>query len=149
MFSLKAFSVLSEKLTPLVDGVRENKMHWLKLSQNVQNAINLIETSTTTTTTTTSPSKELQSASPGDKERVSNVNINNNGPINQRAHSGQSGCVEENNTTINGAVNDIPKIVGKLGRLDSNSYFQLKSNGMISENLTRDHAAQADQAIDQ
>lgn len=147
MFLFKAFSVLSEKLTPLVDGVRENKMHWLKLAQNVQNAINLIETSTTTTTTTTS--KELQSATSGGRERVSNVNINNNDPINQRINSGQSGCVEENITSINGTVNDIPKIVGKLGRLDSNSYFQLKSNGMISENLTRDHAAQADQAIDQ
>lgn len=149
MFSLKAFSVLSEKLTPLVDGVRENKMHWLKLAQNVQNAINLIETSTTTTTTTTSASKDLQSTNSGDKERVSDVNTNNNDPIKQRISGGQSGCVEENNTSINGAVNDIPKIVGKLGRLDSNNYFQLKSNGMISENLTRDHAAQADQAIDQ
>lgn len=137
--------MLSEKLTPLVEGVRENKMQWLKLAQTVQNAMNLIETSTTTTTTTTQ-SKDKKSAFPGDKERANNININNNNPVNQRR---ASGCADEIVISNNGIINDIPKIVGKLGRLDSNSYFQFKSNGIISENLTRDHATQVDEAMDQ
>lgn len=146
----EAFSVLSDKLTPLVDGVRENKMNWLKLAQNVQNAINLIETSTTTTTTTTD-SKDQRSSMPGDNEREKSVNINNNNPIDRRMSSGNSGCADENNVSNNGIANDIPKIVGKLGRMDSNSYFQFKSNGIISETLTRDHtvAAHVDGAMNQ
>lgn len=139
----EAFSVLSDKLTPLVDGVRENKMNWLKLAQNVQNAINLIETSTTTTTTTTD-SKDKRSSMPDDKQRENSVNINNNNPIDRRMSS------DENNVSNNGTANDIPKIVGKLGRMDSNSYFQFKSNGIISETLTRDHTvAHVDGAMNQ
>lgn len=33
----QAFALLSDKLTPLVDGVRNNKANWLQLAQNVQN----------------------------------------------------------------------------------------------------------------
>lgn len=117
------------------------------MSQNVHNAINLIETSTTTTTTTTS-SKDLKSTLPGDNERGNNFNNNNNNPIYQRISS-TSSCGDENNISSNGAISDIPKIVGKLGRFDSNNYFQFQRNGIISDKLTRDNTTHVNEAMDQ
>lgn len=125
-------------------------MHWLKLAQNVQNAMNLIETSTTTTTTTTNNSREPKSVAPSDVARHKTVSCNNNNPINQRRCSGGNcGCGDEMTISNNGVINDIPKIVGKLGRMDSNSYFQFKSNGIINETLTQEHATKVDDAMDQ
>ncbi|KAJ6649117.1 Dual 3',5'-cyclic-AMP and -GMP phosphodiesterase 11 [Pseudolycoriella hygida] len=81
-----AFAMLSDKLTPLVDGVRENKVHWLQLAQNAQNNPNRVSI---------------------------------------------------------GVSQPIPKIVGKLGRLDSQIFYQ-KQNGSTCE--SRDHT---DEAMDQ
>ncbi|KAJ6649109.1 Dual 3',5'-cyclic-AMP and -GMP phosphodiesterase 11 [Pseudolycoriella hygida] len=41
-YLFNAFAMLSDKLTPLVDGVRENKVHWLQLAQNAQNNPNRV-----------------------------------------------------------------------------------------------------------
>lgn len=37
LYNFQAFALLSDKLTPLVDGVRNNKANWLQMAQNVQN----------------------------------------------------------------------------------------------------------------
>lgn len=36
---LQAFADLSKELKPLLDGVKENKIHWLELAQNAQDMI--------------------------------------------------------------------------------------------------------------
>lgn len=119
--SLQAFAVLSDKLTPLVDGVRENKVHWLQLAQNAQN----------------NPNR----ASIGVQQSVSmNNNNNNNNSINDIKNKGQK--IESNGGIITDSK-QIPKIVGKLGRLDSQLFYQ-KQNGTMND--SRDHG---DEAMDQ
>lgn len=112
--------MLSEKLTPLVDGVRENKVHWLQLAQNAQNNPNRV--------------------SFGVPQSVSMNNNNNNNSINDSRNKGQK--IESNGGIITDS-NQIPKIVGKLGRLDSQIFYQ-KQNGSMNE--SRDHT---DEAMDQ
>lgn len=119
---MQAFSVLSDKLTPLVEGVRENKVHWLQLAQNAQNNPNHVSIG-------------------GVPQSVNaNNNNNNNNSINVSKIKGQK--IESNGGIITDSK-QIPKIVGKLGRLDSQIFYQ-KQNGSITEN--RDHC---DEAMDQ
>lgn len=116
VFIQQAFAVLSDKLEPLVDGVRANKSQWLELAQNVQNK----------------PNHENSDAKA--------TNINNNSIFNRSAI--------HNDETNNGSISEIPKIVGKLGRLESHNYFQFKQNGSICDALARDHSTE-DEAMDQ
>lgn len=120
-FILQAFSVLSDKLTPLVDGVRENKVHWLQLAQNAQNNPNRL--------------------SIGAPQSLSMNNNNNNN--NDTISDSKKGQKIESNGGIITDSKQIPKIVGKLGRYDSQIFYQ-KQNGSIGE--SRDHT---DEAMDQ
>lgn len=69
-----------------------------------------------------------------------NNNNNNNSDNDSRASKGQK--IESNGGIITDSK-QIPKIVGKLGRLDSQTFYQ-KHNGSINE--SRDHD---DEAMDQ
>lgn len=120
----QAFALLSDKLSPLLNGVRENKSQWLELAQNVQNKPNRSE----------KPSDD----DPSDADPTKIINNNN-------IYSRPAINAEERS---NGAINDIPKIVGKLGRLESHNYIQFKQNGSICDTITRDHAT-SDEAMDQ
>lgn len=123
-FSLspQAFGVLSDKLQSLVDGVRENKEHWLQLAQNVQNKSNLCNTDTSTNESLT-----LVSSSNNNNLNNNDNNLNNN---NNTIVFSRSSSNEDNNTISNGTNSEIPKIVGKLGRLNSQHFFQLNQNGL-------------------
>lgn len=116
----QAFSALSDQLTPLVDGVRDNKVHWLQLAQNAQNNPNRLPM--------------------GVSQSVSLNNNNNNNSDNDSRSKGQK--IESNGGIITDSK-QIPKIVGKLGRFDSQTFYQ-KHNGSINE--SRDHD---DEAMDQ
>lgn len=140
---------MSDKLQPLVDGVHQNKVHWLDLAQNVQN--NRKET----------PADETD---PVDTESKATNNNNNT----YRTGNNEDSISTTSGAAVNGGVNEIPKIVGKLGRLDSRAYFQ-SINGFICENslpaltpqtattlaesvalATRNlHSSSADEAMDQ
>lgn len=132
--------------------MRDNKTHWLQLAQNSKNAI---EANATTMLMTRSKVERKSSSSGQHSDNgtsqidcdVANVNNNNNSSVNQRicgdddddAADSVDGTSDHTITT-NGSstIDDIPKIVGKLGRLDStNHFFQFKSNGIISESATR------------
>ena len=151
-----------------MNGVQQNKEHWLELAQNVHNRSSLCNAGTTntlteitttstpptTTTTTTATSIETTTTTTpaskitdGDsitlvsqrKNDSDNNNLNNNNVIvnNNRCVSQSH---EENNIIIcNGTNNsEIPKIVGKIGRLSSQNIFAPKlQNGInCGENLS-------------
>lgn len=111
--------------------MRENKEHWLQLAQNVQNKRN--------TGTSTNDSITLVSTSSNANDKLNmdnNLNNNNNNTITYSRSSSQA----SDEFISNGTNNDIPKIVGKLGRLSSQNFFLTKQNGLgSSENFaTRD-----------
>ncbi|XP_037051573.1 dual 3',5'-cyclic-AMP and -GMP phosphodiesterase 11 isoform X1 [Bradysia coprophila] len=124
----EAFAVLSDKLSPLVEGVRDNKVQWLQLAQNAQN----------------NPNHESidDDGDDGVTQSVS-MNNNNNNNNNNSDDSRSKGQKIECNGGIITDSNLIPKIVGKLGRLDSQIFYQ-KQNGSMNE--SRDHS---DEAMDQ
>lgn len=127
--------MLSDKLNPLVEGVRDNKVHWLQLAQNAQN----------------NPNHASIGSSGGGGGGVStgvtqSVSMNNNNIHNNNNNSDDSktkGQKIECNGGIITDSNQIPKIVGKLGRLDSQIFYQ-KQNGSMNE--SREHS---DEAMDQ
>ncbi len=112
--------MLSDKLSPLVDGVRENKTHWLQLAQNAQNNPDRV----------------------GDVPQSHSMNNNNNN--NSTNDSKMRGQKIESNGGIITDSKQIPKIVGKLGRFDSQIFYQ-KQNGTTND--SRDH--NSDEAMDQ
>lgn len=113
-----------------MDGVRENKKQWLQLAQNVQNNSNLCNTETSTNESIT-----LVSTSNSNKLNNNHNNLNNN---NELDVSNRTSSNDDSNTICNGINSEIPKIVGKLGRLSSPNFFQLKQNGLNCEYSTRD-----------
>lgn len=149
----------------MVNGVQQNKEHWLELAQNVHNRSSSCNTGTITEITTTpsaaatptiensmatSTTTTASKTTDGDtitlvshrKNDSDNNNLNNNNVIvnNNRCVSQSH---DDNNIIIcNGTNNsEIPKIVGKtVGRLSSQNIFAPKlQNGINCEkNSTRD-----------
>lgn len=124
LFLSQAFSVLSDKLNPLVEGVRDNKVHWLQLAQNAQN----------------NPNHVPHGGGDGVTKSSVSMNNNNNNNNNNSDDSKNKGQKMECNGGMITDSNQIPKIVGKLGRLDSQIFYQ-KQNGSIGE--SRDHSDDA------
>ena len=129
-----------------MNGVLNNKDHWLQMAQNVQNrssschaGSNTNNDSMTMTTTTTLP------ASKDDNDDDEDNNLNNNNTIvnNNRSPS----LTNDDNIICNGTNNEIPKIVGKIGRLSSQNIFSTKQNGVNCESFSPRDLAQ--EAMDQ
>lgn len=133
----QAFGALSDKLQPLVKGVNENKEHWLQLAQNAQNRSN----SCNTAANTAGDDSALVSTNRNDNEN----NLNNNNNNNTIVYTSRSpSLTSEDNIISNGTNSEIPKIVGKIGRLSSPNVFPPKQNGINCENFaTRDHTQEA------
>lgn len=111
-----------------MNGVLENKEHWLQLAQNVQN-----RTSSCNTGTNTNDSITLVPTSKNDNDN--SLNNNNNVINNNRSPS----LTTDDNIICNGtnnANNEIPKIVGKIGRLSSQTIYPSKQNGINCENFS-------------
>lgn len=126
----QAFSVLSDKLTPLLNGVKDNKVHWLEMAQNGQNKTNSTD----------------DDADENKQANNNNHSESNNNTIYRRT------SLNTDESSIGNPIgaNEIPKIVGKLGRLESHNYFQFKQNGSICENQFREHTSRhIDEAMDQ
>lgn len=120
-----------------MNGVLENKDHWLQMAQNVQN-----RSSTCNTGTNTNDSITLVSANKNDNDD-NNLNNNNNIVNNNRSAS----LTNEDNIICNGTNSEIPKIVGKIGRLSSPNIFPPKQNGINCESFSQRDVAQ--EAMDQ
>ncbi|XP_031627073.1 dual 3',5'-cyclic-AMP and -GMP phosphodiesterase 11-like isoform X2 [Contarinia nasturtii] len=130
----EAFGTLSDKLQPLVNGVLENKEHWLQLAKSVQNRTS----SCHNTGTNTNDSITLVPTSKNDNDN--SLNNNNNVVNNNRSPS----LTNDDNIICNGTNSEIPKIVGKIGRLSSQTIQPAKQNGINCENFsTRDHKQEA------
>lgn len=123
----QAFAVLSDKLNPLVQGVRDNKRHWLELAQNVQNLPNIGDQN-------------------DDTDKKPATMINNNSIYNRASAVGLNNPADASESSNGITNNDIPKIVGKLGRLESHNYF--KQNGSICDTIIRDYGT-SDEVMDQ
>lgn len=144
----QAFGTLSDKLQPLVNGVLNNKEHWLQLAQNVQNRSSACnagsntnnDSMATTTTTTTLPASKDDN---DDDDEDNNLNNNNTIVNNNRSPS----LTNEDNIICNGTNSEIPKIVGKIGRLSSQNIFSPKQNGINCESFSPRDLAQ--EAMDQ
>lgn len=84
---------------------------------------------------------------------------NNNETDNLKIISRTNVNSEESTISVvssNGGINEIPKIVGKLGRLETHNYLQFKQNGSICDNLhkfsssiTKDPTPNNNEAMDQ
>lgn len=140
--------MLSDKLQPLVEGVRNNKEQWLTLAQNVQNKPNLCNTETATNDSSTLVSTSNNNNNINNNTKLNNndnnLNNNNNNNIIITSRTPSLGHDENTISCSNGTTNDIPKIVGQIGRLNSQNYFQLKQNGLNYENFaTRNHTQEA------
>lgn len=103
-FFLQAFAILSDKLTPLRDGVLANYKQWKRLSKEAEEA-------------------QLNGADMNTSDEGEATNNNNNNCNEKGAQSDES-----SNGTIGN--DDIPKVVGKLGRIDTNLF--IKTNGAIT-----------------
>lgn len=131
-------------------GVLENKMHWLEMSKHEGTLIKTNNgnqtdgsgggTDDSSSTTDDRPTSDHKSANSDDKSATADEKsvgddksakmINNNNIYNR------SGINTEEGT--NGMINnDIPKIVGKLGQLESPNYF--KQNGSICHTIAREY----------
>lgn len=139
-----------------MDGVQQNKEHWLELAQNVHNRSSSCNTGTTTAPTeiTTTVAETATAAAPTiaskttDDESITlvsrskndsdNNNLNNNNVIVNNNRCVSQPHIEDNNIiTCNGTNSEIPKIVGKLGRLSSQNIFAPKlQNGINCENFS-------------
>lgn len=127
LFDWQAFGTLSDKLQPLVNGVQENKRQWLELAQNVQNRAACNAGTNTNDSITIVPSSK--------NDNDNKLNNNNNIVNKNRSLS----LPNEDNIICNGTNSEIPKIVGKIGRLSSQNLFPPKQNGVNCENFsTRD-----------
>lgn len=120
-------------------------MHWLELAENVQNKTNSVETNTDDDTNTTTTTNTNTNDTGNQQNNNNHNNENNNNTIYRR----KSINSDENSLSNNIGTNEIPKIVGKLGRLESNQYFSLKQNGSICENAFREQTRSVDEAMDQ
>lgn len=115
-----------------MDGVLNNKEHWLQQAQNVQNR----SSSCNTEQNTNNESITLVSANNKNDNDDNTFNNNNNIVNNNRSGS----LTHEDNIICNGTNSEIPKIVGKIGRLSSPNIFPPKQNGINCESFsTRDH----------
>lgn len=123
---IQAFGTLSDKLQPLVNGVLENKEHWLQLAQNVQNR----SSSCNTTGTNTNDTITLVPANKNDND---DNNLNNNNIVNNNR---SPSLTNDDHIIFNGTNSEIPKIVGKIGRLSSPNIFPPKQNGINCESYS-------------
>lgn len=69
MFVFQAFSTLSDKLNPLVNGVRQNKNYWLELSNSRRN------NSQNSTSTVTTPTNNNNNTLASDENNVASNDI--------------------------------------------------------------------------
>lgn len=104
MFYFQAFAILSDKLAPLRDGVLANYKQWKRLSKEAEEAA------------------KLNGAQMNTSDEGEATNNNNNNCSEKGAQS-----EECSNGTV---INDIPKVVGKLGRIEQNMF--IKTNGAIT-----------------
>jgi dual 3',5'-cyclic-AMP and -GMP phosphodiesterase 11 len=166
-FHLQAFATLSEKLTPLVDGVRDNKNHWLEIAQNVQEqpplrarkkSIHTLtftqQTNNSSTTLTSSPIATTPNINLTFNNNNSNTNNNYNNNSKNKFNNNCSLPVsdnEENSTSSNDSGAHLSKIVGRFPLISSsNTTTQqlvtryLKKNGSWNE-PTKDNYQLMDQ----
>ena len=131
---------MSDKLEPLVDGVRRNKNHWLDLAQqgntrlkNLQNSVPAIEGNKDL-------ARLVEIEEKNEDENADDVDVRT-----VILNEGDAVTINNNNITRNNnknGINDenlIPRIVGKLSKLDSQINFPLQSlkmNGTIVESDT-------------
>lgn len=114
-----------------MNGVLENKEKWLQLAQNVQN-----RTSSCNASTNTDDSMTLVSTSKNDNDN--NLNNNNNMMNNNKSTPlpPTPPLTHDDNIICNGTNSEIPKIVGKIGRLSSQNIFPPKQNGINCEKFS-------------
>lgn len=106
-----------------MNGVNENKEHWLQLAQNAQNRAASCNAATNTNTSESSTQTAI-----GQNDNDNNLNNNNNNIVYTRSPS----LTSEENVISNGTNSEIPKIVGKIGRLN---VLPPKQNGINCENF--------------
>lgn len=111
-----------------MNGVHQNKEHWLELAQNVQNRSG----SCNSGTNTSGASITLVPNSKNDNDNDNNLNNNNMIVNNNRS----AALTNEDNIISNGTNSEIPKIVGKIGRLSSQNIFAPKQNGINCETFS-------------
>lgn len=110
----QAFADLSKSLKPLVDGVKNNKKHWMELAQTAQETI---------------------------KNRKNSLKSMSNGSINNNNYYNSNGNTNNNGDELSNASNDslkMSKIVGKFpldingGSIFAPTYIKPPQNGMIN-----------------
>lgn len=107
-----------------MNGVLENKEHWLKLAQNVQNRSSSCMSS--------DDSDDSPTLVPRSCKNDNDNNLNNNNTIVNNNRSAT--LTNEDNIISNCTNSEIPKIVGKIGRLNSSqNIFAPKQNGITQE----------------
>lgn len=135
---------MSNKLEPLVDGVKENKEHWLELVDKAEKSASMNQTNTTIATTNCQNNVRRNSSATLTTHIFNNNNNNINMLNNNIKNVKQSDKNNENsscsNITINNNINNdstrLSKIVGKLS-FDSSQYDLLTSSAaMISTGVS-------------
>lgn len=128
-----------------MDGVLNNKEHWLQLAHNVQNRSSSCNVAPNTNKDSMTMATTMLPASKDDNDDDEDNNLNNNNTIvnNNRSPS----LTNDDNIICNGTNSEIPKIVGKIGRLSSQNTYPPKQNGINCESFSPRDLAQ--EAMDQ
>jgi hypothetical protein len=108
---LQAFADLSKNLKPLVDGVKDNKQHWLELAQTAQETIKNRKNSIKSMSNG-SVNNNYYTSTNGSAKIDANTNINNNDDSITNNNNNNSG--DEMNNASNDSSMKMSKIVGKF-----------------------------------